>query len=449
MKYLKVMFGNKSNANGAGFEYKVGEVNVAESWNPKADNPEEMGGFNFSVEDKIIRWLVRGDTIYDVEIPEDAEVITVDHPATPGGVFRTNKIIVSNPRKITDEMVMELYKKSTIPEKTYFKAIAGCAIRGHMNTVMQMIKDKVNSKNIDVALEEFKDFCTDREVGVFDENKLGENTKKVYDVLNKIKEGKNNMEDKNIEKKQDKKIKIFGLVAFLVIFILIVTIVIIGSVTTSREEKIIKYLENKYNEYFEVVQLIKSGEKVLIHEMGMDGAVLIPEVMSKNTICYLYEVRAYKDDLIFEVMYEDKRLVDEIREPYFRLSRGDKFLNEIAEHIVFEIGDKDSIVEFSKYEYKDYGMEGEITIEVNQSLDENISADYIENKLRKISSYIKNKVKEQEDVTVEVSVNFNDGMRLCFYEKNVVPLISVIPVDEYQNINFYTPYEYLKSLQTN
>lgn len=126
MKYLKVMFGNKSNANVIGYEYKIGEVNIANNWNPKATKPEEMGGFNFSVEDKIIRWLVRGDTIYDVEIPEDAEMICVLHPATPYGVYRANKIIISNPRKVTDKMAMELYKKSTIPEKTYYKAMVGC-----------------------------------------------------------------------------------------------------------------------------------------------------------------------------------------------------------------------------------------------------------------------------------------------------------------------------------
>lgn len=255
------------------------------------------------------------------------------------------------------------------------------------------------------------------------------------------------MEDKNIEKKQDKKIKIFGLVSLGVILVLIITIAILDA-TTTREEKILKYLEDEYNEYFEIVRLLDSGEKVLLHEVGMDGGVLIPEIKSKSTICYLYEVRAYKDDLIFEVVYEDKIFVDEIHEAYFRLSRGDKFLNEIAEYIVFELGDKDSKVEFSKYEYKDYGMEGEITIEVNQTLNDNMSVDYIESKLRKISSYIKKKVKEQEDVTLNIDVNFNDGMRLWFHELNVVPLISVIPEDECQNVEFYTPYEYLQSLQT-
>ena len=58
------MDGLKSNAGG--FEYKIDEVNVAKSWNPEALTPEEMGGFNFGTEDKILRWLHHGDTIYDV-----------------------------------------------------------------------------------------------------------------------------------------------------------------------------------------------------------------------------------------------------------------------------------------------------------------------------------------------------------------------------------------------
>ena len=76
IKYVRVMDGLKSNAGG--FEYKLDEINVAEKWNPNNLEPEEMGGFNFGTEDKILRWLHRGDTIYDVIIPEDAEVIQVD-----------------------------------------------------------------------------------------------------------------------------------------------------------------------------------------------------------------------------------------------------------------------------------------------------------------------------------------------------------------------------------
>lgn len=156
-RYLKVMFGNKSGANG--FEYKIGEVNIADNWNPKAETPKEIGGFNFSVEDKIIRWLVRGDTIYDVEVPDDAELIDVMHPSTPHGVFRSNKIILLNPRKVTDELAMYFYLKSDIPEKSYFKAMAGCCVRGYINTAKKIFKDKINENNVDLAISEFEDFC--------------------------------------------------------------------------------------------------------------------------------------------------------------------------------------------------------------------------------------------------------------------------------------------------
>ena len=67
------MFGTKSGASD--FEYKLGEVNVAKIWNPKELDPKKMGGFNFSTESKILRCLVRGNTIYDVELPEDAELV--------------------------------------------------------------------------------------------------------------------------------------------------------------------------------------------------------------------------------------------------------------------------------------------------------------------------------------------------------------------------------------
>ena len=159
MKYLKVMFGNVSGAD-KGLEYKINEVNIADKWNPNANTPEEMGGFNYSNEENILRWLIRGDTLYVVTIPDDAEVINVDSISTPNGVFRSNKIILSNPRIVTDEIALELYRKSNLPEKSYYKALAGLAIRGYRNTCIELIKDKINKDNIDVVLSEINDFVT-------------------------------------------------------------------------------------------------------------------------------------------------------------------------------------------------------------------------------------------------------------------------------------------------
>ena len=180
MKFIKVMFGDMSNANGQGFVYKIGEINETDNWNPEADNPKEMGGFNFSIESKIIRWLVRGDTLYDVIIPEGVDVIDCKHPSTPHGVFRSNKIILQNPRKITDEMAMNFYLKSDIPEKSYYKAMAGCAIRGYLNTMQKMFDDKINKDTIDLAIEEINDFY-------MPDGAAGENSRNLLKRLNEIK----------------------------------------------------------------------------------------------------------------------------------------------------------------------------------------------------------------------------------------------------------------------
>lgn len=184
-KYLKVMFGTKSGASG--FEYKINEINTAEYWKPNELDPKKMGGFNFSTETKILRWLVRGDTIYDVELPEEAEVIDCPSESAPHGVFRTNKIIISNPRKVTDELAMELYLKSELPEKSYFKAMAGCAVRGYINTAIKIFEDKVNEFNVSLAILEFEDFCKCKDE-VFNENiHLGKYTKIIYEKLQNIK----------------------------------------------------------------------------------------------------------------------------------------------------------------------------------------------------------------------------------------------------------------------
>ncbi|MBR6948942.1 MAG: hypothetical protein IKH54_02000 [Bacilli bacterium] len=182
-KYIKVMFGNK----GVNFEYKIDEVNIADTWNPNTFEPEQMGGFNFSTEDKILRWLVRGDTIYDVILPDDAEVIDCPSKSAPHGVFRSNKIILKNPRPMNDELAMKFYLKSNLPEKSYYKSLAGVAIRGYRNTALKIIEDRINKENIDLVLSEINDF-----VKPYQSSGTTENGNEVYNevmnILNSIKQ---------------------------------------------------------------------------------------------------------------------------------------------------------------------------------------------------------------------------------------------------------------------
>ncbi len=183
-KYMKVMYDTKSHAGD--FEYKINEINETDNWNPAASNPKDFGGFNFSTENKILRWLLRGNTLYDVEIPEDAEIIECENKNAPHGVFRSNKIILTNPRILTDDLVMDLYLKSDLPDNTYFQCLTFLSLKNYDKVCEKIIEDKVNKDNINQAIETFTTFFELKE-----KNK-NECYNKVYQSLKEISELKSN-----------------------------------------------------------------------------------------------------------------------------------------------------------------------------------------------------------------------------------------------------------------
>ena len=178
-KYVRVMDGIKSNAGG--FEYKLDEVNIAKLWNPNTMEPDKMGGFNFGTEDKILRWLHRGDTIYDVIIPDDAEVILCDENK---GVYRANKIIVSNPRKLTDNLVMDLYKKTTLWNKILADCLVTLIWKDRIEISKYIINDMINKNNVDEFYTEFINYSSKND---FENDELKAKYKELEDMLLKIK----------------------------------------------------------------------------------------------------------------------------------------------------------------------------------------------------------------------------------------------------------------------
>ncbi len=84
---------------------------------------------------------------------------------------------------MTDEIAMYFYEKSILPEKSYFKAMAGCSVRGYMNTAIKIFTDKVNKENFELAFNEFKDFMIPNGNDTFNEEYLDDNTKKIYNMF--------------------------------------------------------------------------------------------------------------------------------------------------------------------------------------------------------------------------------------------------------------------------
>lgn len=106
-KYVKVMFGATSGAK-SDFEYKLNDVNECNNWNLNADNPRNFGGFNYCDEKCILRWLHRGDTINEVEVPNDVESVRLEGDTV---IYRANKIIIKNPKKVDDDLALHFFIK--------------------------------------------------------------------------------------------------------------------------------------------------------------------------------------------------------------------------------------------------------------------------------------------------------------------------------------------------
>ena len=154
MKYLKWVFkdniGHKENQ-----KFEIGKAITCDMWNPTSSNWDERGGFNFTNEECALRWMSRGDTLYEVEIPSDGEVLEVKNDKTPGGIIVANKIILKNPIPISEELLIDFYEKSRLPLSTYFECVGILASRGYYDLALTIIKDKVDMDNIDLALDEF------------------------------------------------------------------------------------------------------------------------------------------------------------------------------------------------------------------------------------------------------------------------------------------------------
>ena len=95
------------------------------------------------------------------------------------GIYRSNKIIVTNPRKVTDNMVMELYKKSTLSNKIVAQCLLTLIWKNRIEISKYIIKDRVKLDNVDEILEEFVNYAGDK-------NLAYESTQEIYNILKEI-----------------------------------------------------------------------------------------------------------------------------------------------------------------------------------------------------------------------------------------------------------------------
>ena len=184
-KYYRVIQTIKEYKNGKRFP--IDEVVVADKEiDLNATESMQMGGFCVTTYNYAFRWLIRGDTLCEVIIPEDSKFYKT---ISDNDVYVCEKMILTNPKKIDDEFAMKLYKTSTLNEISYFRAMTACSICGYIITALKVCEDKVNIRNVDVAISEFEGFCKRREEEYGKNTLEMENVKILYEKLKKISKG--------------------------------------------------------------------------------------------------------------------------------------------------------------------------------------------------------------------------------------------------------------------
>ena len=89
-------------------------------------------------------------------------------------------IIVTNPREITDDMVKELYHKTTLSNKIIAQCLVTLLWKKRLEISKYIIKDRINLDNIDEILTEFEKYAGQ-------ENLSSESGKELHEILKEIK----------------------------------------------------------------------------------------------------------------------------------------------------------------------------------------------------------------------------------------------------------------------
>ena len=101
---------------------------------------------------------------------------------SPNGCY--NKIIVSNPKKITDDLVMDLYKKTTLSNKILADCLVTLIWKDRIKISKYIINDRVNKNNVDEFYTEFMNYSSKNN---FENDELKAKYKELEDMLLKIK----------------------------------------------------------------------------------------------------------------------------------------------------------------------------------------------------------------------------------------------------------------------
>lgn len=206
------------------------------------------------------------------------------------------------------------------------------------------------------------------------------------------------MDNKKINLRMyNKKAIFFSVLAILIIFIFVFCIIQVRkSNDKSVEEKVLTYLNNKYNQEFEIVQLINQSQ----YEepaISCDGTVIFPSKKIDDKFEYLYKIKSVQDDVNFDIYFLTDEKEDIFKDSYIVYKNIDKTINDISSYILANINDVNVNIqdEISQRGYS-LNYDCNITINSNQNLNDILDENY-KNNLQNIRRDIYNLTEKFEN----------------------------------------------------
>lgn len=155
-KYYKMLYGKTSYGSERAYEHKINELVCHNNFD--GDPLHNFGGFFVADKSVILRFLTWGTTLYEVLVPDNAQIVEMSGGAVASGVYKVDKMILCNPIQLDDSMVLELIQNSCLSDSAWFETASLCALHGFRESALCIINSYVNKENGEEALMRFRKY---------------------------------------------------------------------------------------------------------------------------------------------------------------------------------------------------------------------------------------------------------------------------------------------------
>jgi hypothetical protein len=152
--YYKILNGTKSpvslvlekiGLHNNAYEYKIDEINYCNDYN---NTDKHNNGFYFTDEKNILNFLGYGDTLYEVTIPKNTKLMEINDTCLE---YKSDKIILNNPKKINNEIIIEFLKKGSILHKDKLIGVLNDLYKNKQIDMFETIFNLIDQNDVNFA----------------------------------------------------------------------------------------------------------------------------------------------------------------------------------------------------------------------------------------------------------------------------------------------------------